>query len=28
VKSSDDLLASPAEARKVDAPESMGGSGA
>ena len=28
VKSSEDLLASPAEARKVDAPESMGGSGA
>jgi ABC-2 type transport system ATP-binding protein len=28
VKSSDDLLASPADARKVDAPESMGGSGA
>jgi ABC-2 type transport system ATP-binding protein len=28
VKSSEDLLSSPAEARKVDAPESMGGSGA
>ena len=28
VKSSEDLLASPAEARKVDAPESLGGSGA
>ena len=28
VKSSEDLLASPIEARKVDAPESMGGSGA
>ena len=28
VKSSEDLLASPAESRKVDAPESMGGSGA
>ncbi len=28
VKSSDDLLRTPAEARRVDAPESMGGSGA
>ena len=27
VKSSEDLLASPAEARRVDAPEHMGGSG-
>ena len=27
VKSSDDLLKSPAEARRVDAPESMGGGG-
>ena len=28
VKSSDDLLRSPAEARRVDAPETMGGGGA
>ena len=28
VKSSDDLLRSPVEARRVDAPETMGGGGA